>query len=149
MLVTQAYRFELDPNDKCRSKLASHAGAARFAYNWGVSLVSDHLAARRALVVLAIRQGSRLKEAEEWADGLLGPLPWTLPALRRAWSQAKAEVAPWWAENSKEAYNSWLDALARVLWDTFSEHVDDTDGGHGKGPTTKRPKPPGGRLLKA
>ncbi len=107
--------FELDPSDKCRSKLAGHAGAGWFSYNWGVSVVSNHLAARRALVVLAIRQGSRLKEAEEWADGLLGPLPWTLPALRRAWNQAKAEVAPWWAESSKEACNSWLDALARGL----------------------------------
>ncbi|MDA8269636.1 MAG: IS607 family element RNA-guided endonuclease TnpB [Actinomycetota bacterium] len=115
MLVTQAYRFELDPNDKCRSKLASHAGAARFAYNWGVSLVSDHLAARRALVVLAIWQGAGREDAECWADGLLGPLPWTLPALRRAWNQAKVAVAPWWAENSKEAYNSGLDALARGL----------------------------------
>ena len=84
MLVTQAYRFELDPNDKCRSKLASHAGAARFAYNWGVSLVSNRLAARRALVVLAIRQGAGREDAECWADGLLRPLPWTLPALRRA-----------------------------------------------------------------
>jgi transposase len=115
MLVTQAFRFELDPNDKCRSKLASHAGAARFAYNWGVSLVSNHLAGRRALVVLAMRQGAGRKDAECWADGLLGPVPWTLPALRRPWNRAKAEVAPWWAENSKECYSSGLDALARGL----------------------------------
>jgi len=59
MLVTQAYRFELGPNNKCRSALASHVGAARFAYNWGLSLVSNYLAARRALVVLAIQQGAR------------------------------------------------------------------------------------------
>lgn len=120
MLVTQAYRFELDPNDKCRSKLASHAGAARFTYNWGLGLVIEHLAARRALVALAIRFGARRGDAEEWADGLLGPLPWTLPALRRAWNQSKAEVAPWWTENSKECYSSGLDALARGLdaWST-------------------------------
>ena len=115
MLVTQAYRFELDPNDECRSALASHAGAARFAYNWALGLVSNHLAGRRALVVLAMRSGAARADAEEWADGLLGPLPWSLPALRRAWNQGKAEVAPWWAENSKEAYNTGLDALARAL----------------------------------
>jgi len=115
MLVHQAYRFELDPNDHARSALASHAGAARFAYNWGLDLVSNHLSARRVLVVLAIRQGARRADAEEWADGLLGPLPWTLPTLRRSWNQAKAEAAPWWAENSKESYNSGLDALARAL----------------------------------
>jgi transposase len=38
-----------------------------------------------------------------------------LPALRRQWNQAKHEVAPWWAEYSKEAFNSGLDALARAL----------------------------------
>ncbi|MGH2708348.1 MAG: IS607 family element RNA-guided endonuclease TnpB, partial [Actinomycetota bacterium] len=36
-------------------------------------------------------------------------------ALRREWNAAKAEVAPWWAANSKEAYSSGLDALARAL----------------------------------
>jgi IS605 OrfB family transposase len=62
-----------------------------------------------------VRQGARPGEAERWADEVLGPLPWTLPALRRSWNRAKAQVAPWWAENSKEAYNSGLDALARAL----------------------------------
>jgi putative transposase len=38
-----------------------------------------------------------------------------LPALRRWWNRHKDELAPWWAENSKEAYNSGLDALARGL----------------------------------
>ncbi|MHB8288867.1 MAG: hypothetical protein ACYDEY_06465 [Acidimicrobiales bacterium] len=72
--------------------------------------MSNHLEARRALVALAIRQGASRSEAECWADGLLGPLPWSLPALRRAWNKAKAEVAPWWAENSKEYYSPGLDA---------------------------------------
>lgn len=30
-------------------------------------------------------------------------VPWTLPSLRKAWNVEKAVVAPWWAENSKEA----------------------------------------------
>jgi putative transposase len=42
-------------------------------------------------------------------------VPWTLPELRREWNKAKHQVAPWWQENSKEAYNSGLDALARAL----------------------------------
>ena len=36
MLVTKAYRYELDPNNIQRSSLAQHAGVARFAYNWGL-----------------------------------------------------------------------------------------------------------------
>jgi hypothetical protein len=42
-------------------------------------------------------------------------VPWTLAELRREWNRAKHQVAPWWPDNSKEAYNSGLDALARAL----------------------------------
>jgi putative transposase len=42
-------------------------------------------------------------------------VPWSLFELRREWNQAKHEVAPWWPENSKEAYSSGLDGLARAL----------------------------------
>lgn len=115
MLVHQAFRFETDPNDHARSALASHAGAARFAYNWGRATVIERLDSRSALTVLALRQGASLDEAKAWAEEVAGPVPWSLPALRREWNAAKAEVAPWWAENSKEAYNSGLDALARAL----------------------------------
>ena len=115
MLVHQAFRFELDPNDVARSALASHAGAARYAYNWALALVLDRIQGHRVLAALAVRQGAGLDEARAWADEVGGPAPWTLPALRREWNRAKAEVAPWWAQNSKEAYNSGLDALARGL----------------------------------
>ena len=40
---------------------------------------------------------------------------WSLPALRREWNRNKADVAPWWAANSKEAYSSGLAALAAAL----------------------------------
>jgi putative transposase len=115
MLVTQAFRFELDPNNRVRAALISHAGATRFVYNWGLDLVGQRVNARRALAVLAIRQGASVAEAEAWATGLAGAVPWTLPALRREWNQAKSAVAPWWAENSKEAYSSGLDALSRAF----------------------------------
>jgi len=37
MLINSAYRYELDPNSHQSILLAKHAGAARFAYNWGLS----------------------------------------------------------------------------------------------------------------
>ncbi len=37
MIVTQAFRYELDPNNVERTLLAKHAGAARFAWNWGLA----------------------------------------------------------------------------------------------------------------
>ena len=37
MLVTQAYRYELKPNNVQRTMLARHAGTARFAWNWALA----------------------------------------------------------------------------------------------------------------
>jgi len=93
--VIQAYQFALDPTPRTQGSLASHAGAARFAYNWGLELVTTRLDQRRA--------------------GQDVEVPWRLPELRREWNRAKHQVAPWWQENSKETYNSGLDALARAL----------------------------------
>jgi putative transposase len=95
MPAHQAFRFALAPNNAQRSALASHAGAARFVFNWGLALVKARL--------------------DERAVGRDVVVPWSLPALRREWNQVKGDVAPWWAENSKEAYSSGLDALARGL----------------------------------
>jgi len=93
--VTQAYQFALDPTPRQRRALASHCGAARVAYNWGLQLVEARLQQRRA--------------------GKNVDLPWTLFQLQWEWNRAKQQVAPWWAENSKEAYKSGLDGLARAL----------------------------------
>ncbi len=93
--VRQAYRFALDPTPRQQGRLASHTGAARFAFNWGLALVKKRLDRRTAGEDVAV--------------------PWSLFTLRREWNQAKADVAPWWAENSKEAYSSGLDGLARAL----------------------------------
>jgi putative transposase len=38
MLVHQAFRYELDPTAAQRAALANHAGAARWAWNWGLSV---------------------------------------------------------------------------------------------------------------
>jgi hypothetical protein len=72
--VHQAYRFALDPTVQQRQALASHCGAARFAFNFGLRLVKQTLSAR------------------EWERRLLGgalteSLSWTLPALRREWNR--------------------------------------------------------------
>src|ERR1700682_1365281 len=102
MLVTPAFGFELDPSNRGRSGLASHVGAPRCAYNWGLDHVEQCLDARRGLAPVAIRQGASLAEAEAWAAALVGSVPGALPALPREWNQAKAVVAPWWADNAKE-----------------------------------------------
>jgi putative transposase len=94
----------LDPTPAQARDLERHAGAARFAFNWALAAVKANLAQREAERSYGLD-----------GDGLTPALGWSLPALRRAWNRAKREVAPWWAECSKEAYNTGLDGLARAL----------------------------------
>ncbi|MEV0158438.1 IS607 family element RNA-guided endonuclease TnpB, partial [Micromonospora sp. NPDC050686] len=104
MKTIQAYRFALDLTPAQERAVLAHAGAARVAHNWAlarVKAVMDQRAAERTYGV---------------PDELLTPaVSWSLPALRRAWNTTKDDVAPWWRECSKEAYNTGLDALARAL----------------------------------
>ncbi len=114
--TTQAYRFALDPTPRQRRALASHCGAARVAYNWGLALV-------------------KLRLNERQSDPM-ARVPWSLPDLRWEWNRAKQQVAPWWAENSKEAYSSGLDGLARAL-----KNYSDSKAGRRKGPRIGLPRP--------
>src|SRR6185369_214267 len=101
--VLRAYRFALDPNDVQHAALFRHAGASRFAFNWGLARARASLAQRDAEKTYGI------------SDEALTPVPWTLPALRKEWNAAKNHVAPWWSECSKEAFSAGLDQLARGL----------------------------------
>lgn len=104
MTTIQAYRFALDLTAGQERDALAHAGAARVAHNWAlakVKAVMDQRTAERSYGV---------------PDEQLTPsLSWSLAGLRKAWNQAKADVAPWWGEVSKEAFNTGLDALARGL----------------------------------
>ncbi|KAB1922660.1 putative transposase [Micromonospora noduli] len=104
MKTIQAYRFALDLNPAQERAVYAHAGAARVAHNWAlarVKAVMDQRAAERTYGV---------------PDEQLTPsLSWSLAGLRKAWNAAKPDVAPWWPEVSKEAFNTGLDALARAL----------------------------------
>lgn len=103
-LVMQAFRYALDPTPAQARDLERHAGAVRFAFSWALAAVKANLAQREAERSYGI--------AEEDLTPVLG---WSLPALRRAWNAAKPRVAPWWAECSKEAFNTGLDGVARGL----------------------------------
>ncbi|MEV4492670.1 IS607 family element RNA-guided endonuclease TnpB [Micromonospora coxensis] len=104
MKTIQAYRFALDLTAGQERAMLAHAGAARVAHNWAlarVKAVMDQRAAERSYGV-----------AEEQLTPMLS---WSLPALRKVWNAVKEQVAPWWRECSKEAFNTGLDALARGL----------------------------------
>ena len=63
---------------------------------------------------------------------------WSMYDLRREWNVQKHLVAPWWAENSKFAYESGLKALAEALAN-FSKSKQGTRAGKVVGfPRAKR-----------
>ena len=125
--MMQAFRFEVDPNNHTRSAMASHAGAARFAYNWALALVKSRLAERERIRETALAEGLSQREAAGLAASVV--VPWSLPGLRREWNQAKDAAAPWWRRNSKEAANTGLYALACAL-----KAWSDSKAGKRKGP---------------
>jgi putative transposase len=91
--VRQAYKFALNPSPAQERALRSHAGAARFAWNWGLSKCRERYAAER-----------------KWYSGA---------ELHRLWNaQKKADPAlGWWEQNSKCAYQESLRDLDRALRD--------------------------------
>ncbi|MFE9883336.1 transposase, partial [Streptomyces sp. NPDC005784] len=110
--VVQAYRFALDPNAAQEHALRSHCGAARAAYNWAVGWVTASWWQRRAEETYGVAGA----ELTEWR-------PWSLPALRKEFNQAKKtdpRFAAWWEENSKEAYNTGL-ANASAAFDNYAK----------------------------
>ncbi|MET8007286.1 IS607 family element RNA-guided endonuclease TnpB [Nonomuraea glycinis] len=124
MRVVQAYRFALDPTARQAAALASHCGAVRVAFNWGLAQVKANLAQREAERSYGIPE-----------DQLTPALSWSMPALRKRWNQVKDEVAPWWAGNSKEAYACGLARLADAL-----SNWRDSKSGKRKGPKVGFPR---------
>jgi putative transposase len=100
----QAYRFALDLTATEQRMVLAHAGAARVAHNWALA---------RVKAVMNQRAAERSYGVPD--EQLTESLSWSLPALREAWNTVKADVAPWWSQVSKEAFNTGLDALARGL----------------------------------
>ena len=95
-MVLEAVKVALDPTPAQERLLLSHAGASRFAFNAGLAHVKETL------------------DAGEKPE-------WSFYSLRKWWNVNKDALAVsddgviWWAENSKEAYSSGLEALANAL----------------------------------
>jgi transposase len=91
--VIQAYRFALDPSPAQERSLRSHAGAARFAWNWGLARVRERYAVEG-----------------KWYSGI---------DLHKLWNAAKKvdRTLAWWSDNSKCVYQEAFNDLYRALRD--------------------------------
>ena len=89
--VHQAYRFALEPTPAQERALRSHAGAARFAWNWGLAKCKE-----------------RYEAEGKWYSAM---------DLHKLWNEEKkADPAlAWWGENSKCAYQEAFRDLDRAL----------------------------------
>ena len=104
MKVNQAYRFALDPAPAQERMLASHAGAARFAWNWGLA-----------------RCRERYETEGKWWSGV---------DLHKLWNAGKkADPAlAWWGENSKCVYQEAFRDLDRALRDFVKSRKGERKG---------------------
>jgi putative transposase len=116
----RAFLFALDPTPAQEQAFRSHCGAQRFAFNFGIELAGK----------------IRAQRAAEYSYGLRGAqlTPLSAYGLRRAWNAVKHEIAPWWAENSKEAYSSGLANAAAA----FNNYGDSWNGKR-RGPKVRPP----------
>jgi len=95
--IPRGWRFEVETTTpEQKALIYQHFGARRFTYNWALAQVKANLAARSA-------------------DPTALALAWNLPTIRREWNQAKATVAPWWPECSKEAFASGIADCVEAL----------------------------------
>lgn len=121
MKTIQAYRFALDLTPAQEHAVLAQAGAARVAHNWALARVKAVMNQRTAERTYGV------------PDAQLTPsVSCSLAGLRKAWNVAKHEVAPWWSECSKEAFNTGLDALARAL-KNWADSRSGKRGGRGVG----------------
>ena len=102
--VTQAYRFALDPSPAQQWALQSHAGAARFAWNWGLA-----------------RCRERYQAEGRWYSGI---------ELHRIWNDVKKTdpALAWWSENSKCVYQEAFRDLDRALRDFIKSRRGERKG---------------------
>ena len=107
--MRKGIKVALDPTPRQARLLASNAGAARFVFNLGLMHVTSQL------------NGLTSCEGQGKAD-------WSMPALRRWWNEWKQELAPWWRENSKEAYTSGLQSLANAFANYFAWRDGEREG---------------------
>lgn len=127
----RAYRFALDPTAIQERMLRSHCGAQRFAYNWGLALIKANLGQREAERSYGIGE-----------DELTPAVNWSAYSLRKTWNTVKVDLAPWWVENSKEAYSSGIANLAASLGNWSASRSGERQGARVRFPRFKSKRAP-------
>jgi putative transposase len=89
--IVKGWTVRLAPTPAQVASFRRDDGARRFACNWAVSQIHRAFAEGR--------------ETGDHDNDI-----WSHYKMRKRWNTVKAEVAPWWAEYSKEAFSSGIAA---------------------------------------
>jgi len=102
--ILQAYRFAVDYSPVVERMFRSHAGASRFAWNWGLAKCIE-----------------RYQAEGKWYSAI---------DLHKLWNaEKKADPAlAWWSENSKCAYQEAFRDLDRALRDFIKSRKGERKG---------------------
>lgn len=111
--------YALHPTSEQTAKLSSHEGAVRYAYNYALHHTLTNWA--------NVKNGT---EAEY--------INTTAYAMRKKFNTEKDTIAPWWKENSKEAYNTGFANYQAAIKNYYAKrtglpryktkHLDNTEG---------------------
>lgn len=96
--------YALETNKRIENALRSHVGAVRFAYNYGLEKILSNWE--------AVKNGT---ESEYIST--------TQYSMRKLFNAEKDKVAPWWTENSKEAYSSGFANLHRAMNNYYAKRA--------------------------
>ena len=120
--IQQAYRFALDPTPRQERMLRSHAGAARFAYNWGIARTIEALDAREAEKTAGSEAVTKVpghfdlcKQWTAWKDEHAGD-PDPEPGEQRT-------ITAWVSENFVGTYQAALRDAAKAWSDYFKSRT--------------------------
>lgn len=109
--IIRAYKYALDPTPSQVDVLQSHVGASRFAYNFLLGKIKAVIEQRKCEESYGITE-----------DDLIPFISTSHYALRKYWNTKKCVVAPWWDENSKEAYSDGAKRLSISMSGFFASN---------------------------
>src|SRR5690554_3383935 len=119
-LIQQAFVFALDATPRQQRAFASHAGGARFAYNWGIQKIAEALDAREAEKAAGqtpatkipghfdlCRMWTEWKNTAQWVDRETGEVtagvPWVSRNFVGTYQAALRDAAAAWKRFNKVA----------------------------------------------
>jgi putative transposase len=107
--ILKGWSVRLMPTPEQVARFKRDDGARRFACNWAVEEIRQ-----------AFSSGTQ--------TGQYDSAVWSHYELRKRWNRVKPEVAPWWAECSKEAYSNGIADAVNALKNWHSSKAGSREG---------------------